>query len=164
MHVGAITAPKAWNDQQNDFLFVVNILRIAFTYMTVQLQQIQSALKDMVLTYIEAQKVDIESSYNAKVNAAETNIRVIANKRLPFLVYDLMKQLHVLDAIEFESSEASVQYVVQVVASMTNFTDIWERCLSKWGQQSAAKVTIQHLFELCESLKGNFRTLAEFAV
>lgn len=117
----------------------------------------------MVLTYIEAQKVDIESSYDAKVNAAETNIRVIANKRLPFLVYDLMKQLHVLDAIEFESSEASVQYVVQVVASITNFTSIWEHCLSKWGGQLAAQVAIENLFELCESLKSNFTTLEGFA-
>lgn len=130
--------------------------------MNAQLQQIQSALKDMVLTYIEAQKVDIESSYDAKVNAAETNIRVIANKRLPFLIYDLMKQLHILDAIEFESSEASVQYVVQVVASMTNFTSIWERCLNKWGAQLAAQVAIQNVFELCESLKGNYRTLEGF--
>jgi hypothetical protein len=113
----------------------------------------------MVLTYIEAQKIDIESSYDTKVNAAETNIRVIANKRLPFLIYDLMKQLHILDNIEFESSEASVQYVVQVVGSMTNFTDIWERCLTKWGKQSATQLAIQNLFELCESLKGNYKTL-----
>lgn len=116
----------------------------------------------MVLTYIEAQKVDIESSYDAKVNAAETNIRVIANKRLPFLIYDLMKHLHVLDAIEFESSEASVQYVVQIIGSMTNFSEIWERCLSKWGNQSAAQVAIQNLFELCDNLKSNFKTLENF--
>lgn len=132
--------------------------------MNAQLQQIQSALKDMVLTYIEAQKVDIETSYDAKVNAAETNIRVIANKRLPFLVHDLMKQLHILDAIEFESSEASVQYVVQVVASITNFTDIWERCLNRWGSQLATQVAIQSIFELCEGLKGNYRTLSAFAL
>jgi hypothetical protein len=130
--------------------------------MTTQLAQIQSALKEMVLTYIEAQKIDIETSYDTKVNAAETNIRVIANKRLPFLVYDLMKQLHVLDAIEFEGSEASVQYVVQVVGSMTNFTDIWERCLSKWGKQSAAQVAIQNLFELCTNLKDNYQTLSGY--
>jgi hypothetical protein len=130
--------------------------------MTAQLHKIQSALKEMVLTYIEAQKIDIETSYDTKVNTAETNIRVIANKRLPFLVYDLMKQLHVLDAIEFEGSEASVQYVVQVVGSMTNFTDIWERCLSKWGKQSAAQVAIQNLFELCESLKDNYQTLSGY--
>ena len=130
--------------------------------MTTQLQKIQSALKEMVLTYIEAQKIDIEPSYDTKVNAAETNIRVIANKRLPFLVYDLMKQLHVLDDIEFEGSEASVQYVVQVVGSMTNFTDIWERCLSKWGKQSAAQVAIQNLFELCGSLKDNYQTLSGY--
>jgi hypothetical protein len=130
--------------------------------MTTQLEQIQSALKEMVLTYIEAQKIDIETSYDTKVNAAETNIRVIANKRLPFLVYDLMKQLHVLDAIEFEGSEASVQYVVQVVGSMTNFTDIWERCLSKWGKQSAAQVAIQNLFELCTNLKDNYQTLSGY--
>ena len=130
--------------------------------MTTQLQKIQSALKEMVLTYIEAQKIDIEPSYDTKVNAAETNIRVIANKRLPFLVYDLMKQLHVLDDIEFEGSEASVQYVVQVVGSMTNFTDIWERCLSKWGKQSAAQVAIQNLFELCGILKDNYRTLSGY--
>lgn len=130
--------------------------------MTTQLQKIQSALKDMVLTYIEAQKIDIETSYDTKVNTAETNIRVIANKRLPFLVYDLMKQLHVLDAIEFEGSEASVQYVVQVVGSMTNFTDIWERCLSKWGKQSAAQVAIQNLFELCTNLKDNYQTLSGY--
>jgi hypothetical protein len=127
--------------------------------MTAQLQQIQTALKEMVLTYIEAQKVDTETSYDTKVNAAETNIRVIANKRLPFLIYDLMKKLHVLEDIEFENTEASVQYVVQVVASMTNFTDIWERCLSKWGKQSAAQVAIENLFELCESIKGNYETL-----
>lgn len=130
--------------------------------MTTQLQKIQSALKEMVLTYIEAQKIDIETSYDTKVNAAETNIRVIANKRLPFLVYDLMKQLHVLDAIEFEGSEASVQYVVQVVGSMTNFTDIWERCLSKWGKQSSAQVAIQNLFELCTNLKDNYQTLSGY--
>ena len=130
--------------------------------MTAQLQQIQTALKEMVLTYIEAQKIDTEASYDTKVNAAETNIRVIANKRLSFLIYDLMKQLHILDDIEFESSEASVQYVVQVVGSISNFTDIWERCLTKWGKQSAAQVAIQNLFELCESLKGNYKTLTEF--
>ena len=130
--------------------------------MTTQLQKIQSALKEMVLTYIEAQKIDLETSYDTKVNAAETNIRVIANKRLPFLIYDLMKQLHILDAIEFESSEASVQYVVQVVGSMTSFTDIWERCLTKWGKQSGTQVAIENLFELCESLKGNYKTLAGF--
>ena len=128
--------------------------------MTTQLQKIQSALKEMVLTYIEAKKIDIETSYDTKVNAAETNIRVIANKRLPFLVYDLMKQLHVLDAIEFEGSEASVQYVVQVVGSMTNFTDIWERCLSKWGKQSAAQLAIENLFELCANLKDNYQPLS----
>jgi hypothetical protein len=127
--------------------------------MTTQLKQIQTTLKGMVLTYIEAQKVDIEGLYDSKINAAETNIRVIVNKRLPFLVYDLMKKLHVLDDIEFEGSEASVQYVVQVIASMTNFADIWERNLSKWGKQSAAQVAIESLFELCESLKGNFQTL-----
>lgn len=130
--------------------------------MTTQLQKIQSALKEIVLTYIEAQKIDIEASFDTKVNAAETNIRVIANKRLPFLIYDLMKQLHILDDIEFESSEASVQYVVQVVGSITNFTAIWERCLSKWGKQSAAQVAIENLFELCDSLKGNYKTLAGF--
>jgi hypothetical protein len=130
--------------------------------MTTQLQQIQSALKEMVLTYIEAQKIDIETSYDTKVNTAETNIRVIANKRLPFLVYDLMKQLHVLDAIEFEGSEASVQYVVQVVGSMTNFTDIWEHCLTKWGKQSSAQVAIQNLFELCTNLKDNYQTLSGY--
>lgn len=127
--------------------------------MTTQLQQLQTALKEMVLTYIEAQKIDIETSFDTKVNAAETNIRVIANKRLPFAIYDLMKQLHVLNDIEFENTEASVQYVVQVVGSITNFTDIWERCLAKWGQQSAAQVAIQDLFELCESIKGNYKTL-----
>lgn len=131
--------------------------------MTIQLKQIQSTLKETVLTYIEAQKVDIEASYDTKVNVAETNIRVIANKRLPFLIHDLMKQLHILDAIEFESSEASVQYIVQVIASMSNFPDIWERCLSRWGRRSAAQVNIEHLFELCENLKGNFKTLAGFA-
>ena len=131
--------------------------------MTSQLQQLQTALREMVLTYIEAQKIDLETSYNTKVNAAETNIRVIANKRLPFAVYDLMKQLHILQEIEFESSEASVQYVVQVVSSMTNFTDIWEHCLTQWGQQSAAQVAIQNLFELCESIKGNYNTLSGYA-
>jgi len=131
--------------------------------MTAQLQQLQTALKEMVLTYIEAQKIDIEPSFDTKVNAAETNIRVIANKRLPFAIYDLMKQLHILQEIEFESSEASVQYVVQVVGSITNFTDIWERCLAKWGQQSAAQVAIQNLFELCERMKGNYKTLSGYA-
>ncbi|WP_295772129.1 hypothetical protein [uncultured Mucilaginibacter sp.] len=131
--------------------------------MNAQLQQIQSALKEMVLTYIEAQKVNIESSYDARVNAAETNIRVIANKRLPFSVYDLMKHLHVLDEIEFESSEASVQYVVQIIASITNFTTIWERCLSRWGTQAAAQVALQNIFELCDSMKSNYQTVAAFA-
>ncbi|MVN90478.1 hypothetical protein [Mucilaginibacter aquatilis] len=131
--------------------------------MNAQLQQIQSALKEMVLTYIEAQKVDIESSYDARVNAAETNIRVIANKRLPFSVYDLMKHLHVLDEIEFESSEASVQYVVQIIASITNFTTIWERCLSRWGNQGAAQVALQNVFELCDSMKSNYQTITAFA-
>lgn len=130
--------------------------------MTTPLQQLQTALKEMVLTYIEAQKIDIESSYNTKVNAAETNIRVIANKRLPFALYDLMKQLHVLQEIEFENTEASVQYVVQVVGSMTSFTGIWEQCLTRWGQQSAAQVAIQNLLELCESMKGNYKTLSDF--
>ena len=131
--------------------------------MTAQLQQIQSALKEMVLTYIEAQKINIEKSYDTKVNTAETNIRIIANKRLPFLMYDLMKQLHVLDDIEFEGSEASVQYVVQVIGSMTNFAGIWEQCLTKWGKRSGTQVAIQNLFELCESLKGNYQTLSNFS-
>jgi hypothetical protein len=130
--------------------------------MTSQLQQLQIALKEMVLTYIEAQKLNIETSYDTKVNAAETNIRIIANKRLPFAIYDLMKQLHILQEIEFENSEASVQYVVQVIGSMTNFATIWEQCLTKWGQQSAAQVAIQNLFELCESIKGNYETLSDF--
>ena len=130
--------------------------------MTSQLQQLQTALKEMVLTYIEAQKFNIETSYDTKVNAAETNIRVIANKRLPFAIYDLMKQLHILQEIEFENSEASVQYVVQVIGSMTNFATIWEQCLTKWGQQSAAQVAIQNLLELCESIKGNYNTLSDF--
>ncbi|WP_345953807.1 hypothetical protein [Mucilaginibacter sp. PAMB04168] len=130
--------------------------------MTAQLQEIQQALKSMVLTYIDAQKINIEASYDTKVNAAETNIRIIANKRLPFLIYDLMKQLHVLEAIEFESTEASVQYVVQVIASMTNFGDIWDQCLLKWGKRSAAQVTIQNLFELFDDIKTNFDTLSGF--
>jgi len=130
--------------------------------MTPQLQQLQTALKEMVLIYIEAQKIDIEPSFDTKVNAAETNIRIIANKRLPFAIYDLMKQLHILQEIEFENSEASVQYVVQVVGSITNFTDIWERCLAKWGQQSAAQVAVQNLLELCESIKENYKTLSGY--
>lgn len=88
--------------------------------MTARLQQIQDALKNIVLYYLETQKIDIEPSYNARVNGAETHVRVIAEKRLPYLVYDLMQQLHVLEKIEFEQPQASVAYVIQVIASITS--------------------------------------------
>lgn len=127
-----------------------------------QLQQIQDALKQVILTYIEAQKINIEPSFDTKVNAAETHIRVIANKRVPYLMFDIMKQINLLNAIEFEEPEASVQYLVQVVSSITNFTEIWERCLQAEGRQGAVQVNLQNLFELVDEIQENYKTLVAF--
>ncbi len=116
--------------------------------MTARLQQIQDALKNIVLQYIDAQKINIEPSYNAKVNSAETHIRVIAEKRLPFLIYDLMQQLRVLEKIEFEQPQASVAYVIQVIASITNFGTIWEQCLVQRLPYTNTQLALNNLSEL----------------
>ncbi len=116
--------------------------------MTARLQQIQDALKNIVLQYIDAQKINIEPSYNAKVNSAETHIRVIAEKRLPFLIYDLMQHLHVLEKIEFEQPQASVAYVIQVIASITNFGTIWEQCLVQRLPYTNTQLALNNLSEL----------------
>jgi hypothetical protein len=128
--------------------------------MTEQLQKIQSALRDIVLTYINAQKIDIEPSYDTRVNSAETNIRVIANKRLPHLIYNIMKQLHITQAIEFEKPEASVQYVVQVISSITNFDEIWDKSLARWGKRSDTQLSINELFDLSNEIRENYETLS----
>ncbi|MBS7563592.1 hypothetical protein KHS38_04160 [Mucilaginibacter sp. Bleaf8] len=127
--------------------------------MTDELQQIQQALKNIVLTYIEAQKINTEPVYNSRIYGAETNIRVIANKRVPYLMYDIMKQLHVLDDIEFEQPEASVHYVIQIISSITSFEKIWEQCLVKWGSYSRIQVALQNLFDLDSEIRTEFETL-----
>ncbi len=116
--------------------------------MTARLQQIQDALKNIVLQYIDAQKINIEPSYSTRVNSAETHIRIIAEKRLPFLIYDLMQHLHVLDKIEFEQPQASVAYVIQVIASITNFGTIWEQCLVQRLPYTNTQLALNNLSEL----------------
>jgi hypothetical protein len=130
--------------------------------MTERLQQIQDALKSIVLHYIEAQKVNIEPSYDAKVNSAETHIRVIAEKRLPFLVYDLMKKLRILNQIEFERPEANVSYVIQVIASITNFSALWETSLLERGTYADTQLALNTLFELAGEMNVYSETLLKF--
>jgi hypothetical protein len=130
--------------------------------MTIPLQQIQDRLKSMVLHYIEAQKIDIEPSYDTKVNSAETHVRVIAEKRLPFLVYDFMKKLHILNRIEFEQPEANVSYVIQVIASITNFSEIWDECLARYGAYTQTQLALNDLFELADEMEMYMETLMAF--
>ena len=129
--------------------------------MTELLQQIQQALKDVVLIYIQAQKVNTEPVYNQQVFGAETSIRVIANKTVPYLMYDVMKQLHILNDIEFEQPEASVHYVIQIISSITNFADIWERSLVKNGDYLPVKLALQSLFDMADDIKKQYNTLDE---
>lgn len=131
--------------------------------MTARLQQIQDALKNIVLHYIDAQKIDIEPSYNARVNSAETHIRVIAEKRLPFLIYDLMQQLHVLDKIEFEQPQASVAYVIQVIASITNFNAIWEQCLLERLPYTTTQLALNNLSDLEGEMETYYQVIAGYA-
>lgn len=131
--------------------------------MTARLQQIQDALKNIVLQYIDAQKINIEPSYNAKVNSAETHIRVIAEKRLPFLIYDLMQQLHVLDKIEFEQPQASVAYVIQVIASITNFGPIWEQCLVQRLPYTATQLALNTLSDLEAEMDTYYQIIIGYA-
>jgi hypothetical protein len=127
--------------------------------MTDQLPHIQQALKDIVLTYIESQKVNTEPVYDARIYGAETSIRVIANKTVPYLMYDIMKQLHVLDEIEFEQPQASVHYVIQIISSITNFADIWKHCLEEYGAYLPVKVALQSLFDMAGDIKKQYHTL-----
>jgi hypothetical protein len=131
--------------------------------MTARLQQIQDTLKNMVLQYIDAQKIDIEPSYNARVNSAETHIRVIAEKRLPFLIYDLMRQLNVLDKIEFEQPQVSVAYVIQVIASITNFSNIWEQCLVERLPYTSTQLVLNNLTELEGEMETYYQIMAGYA-
>ncbi|WP_158826429.1 hypothetical protein [Mucilaginibacter lacusdianchii] len=129
--------------------------------MTELLQQIQQALKDVVLVYIQAQKVNTEPVYNQRVFGAETSIRVIANKTVPYLMYDVMKQLQLLEEIEFEQPEASVHYVIQIISSITNFAEIWERSLIKRGDYLPVKVALQSLFDMASDIKKQYNTLGQ---
>lgn len=127
--------------------------------MTDDLQQIQQALKTIVLTYIEAQKINTEPIYNTRIYGAETNIRVIADKQAPYLMYDMMRQLHILDDIEFEQPEASVHYLIQVISSISSFESIWERCLAKWGNYSKVKLAMQNLYEHADNIQKEFEVI-----
>jgi len=132
--------------------------------MTARLQQIQDALKNMVLNYLDAQKIDIEPSYNVRVNSAETHIRVIAEKRLPFLIYDLMQQLNVLDKIEFEKPQADVSYVIQVIASITNFSNIWEQCLVERLPYTVTQLTLNNLSELEGEMETYYQIMTGYGL
>ena len=132
--------------------------------MTARLQQIQDALKNIVLHYIDAQKIDIEPSYNARVNSAETHVRVIGEKRLPFLIYDVMRELNVLDKIEFEKPQASVSYVIQVIASITNFASIWEQCLLERLPYTTAQLALNKLTELEGEMETYYQIMADYAL
>ncbi|WP_342644553.1 hypothetical protein [Mucilaginibacter sp. CSA2-8R] len=131
--------------------------------MTARLQQIQNALKNIVLYYLETQKIDIEPSYNARVNGAETHVRVIAEKRLPYLVYDLMQQLHVLEKIEFEQPQASVAYVIQVIASITNFGSIWEQCLIERLPYTKTQLALNSLVDLEGEMDTYYQIMTGYA-
>jgi hypothetical protein len=130
--------------------------------MTARLQQIQDALKNMVLHYLDAQKIDIEPSFNTCLNSADTHIRVIAEKRLPFLVYDLMKHLRVLHKIEFEQPQADVSYVIQVIASITNFSHIWEQCLVERLPYTTTQITLNSLSELEGEMETYYHIMAGY--
>jgi hypothetical protein len=130
--------------------------------MTARLQQIQDALKNMVLHYLDAQKIDIEPSFNTSLNSADTHIRVIAEKRLPFLVYDLMKHLRVLHKIEFEQPQANVAYVIQVIASITNFSHIWEQCLVERLPYTTTQITLNNLSELEGEMETYYHIMAGY--
>ena len=132
--------------------------------MTARLQQIQDALKNIVLHYIDAQKIDIEPSYNARVNSAETHVRVIGEKRLPFLIYDVMRELNVLDKIEFEKPQASVSYVIQVIASITNFASIWEQCLLERLPYTTTQLALNKLTELEGEMETYYQIMADYAL
>jgi len=132
--------------------------------MTARLQQIQDALKNIVLHYIDAQKIDIEPSYNARVNSAETHVRVIGEKRLPFLIYDVMRELNVLDKIEFEKPQASVSYVIQVIASITNFASIWEQCLLERLPYTTTQLALNKLTELEGEMETYYQIMAGYAL
>ncbi len=131
--------------------------------MTARLQQIQDALKNIVLYYIDAQKINIEPSYSARVNSAETHIRVIAEKRLPFLIYDLMQHLHVLDKIEFEQPQTSVAYVIQVISSITNFSQIWEQCLVERLPYTNTQLALSSLADLEGEMETYYQIVAGYA-
>lgn len=132
--------------------------------MTPQLNHIQTALKGIVMRFIEAQRMNLEGVYQTKINAAETHLRVIANKRAPYLIFHLMQQLHVTEVIEFEQPVASAEYVVQIIGSITRFESIWEDQLARYGSLAKVQLILNELDELLAEAERNAATLQIQAV
>ncbi|UEG53633.1 hypothetical protein LLH06_01430 [Mucilaginibacter daejeonensis] len=130
--------------------------------MTALLLQLHSILKRTVLTYTEAQQIDTEDVNDKAVHTADMQLRIIANKHLPFAVHELMQHIQVLDAIEFGVSEISVQYLVQVVASMANYPQIWEQCLNHYGRKHSVNGLTAQIDQLCEEAHDHYMVLSGF--
>ncbi len=130
--------------------------------MTALLLHLHSILKRTVLTYTEAQQIDTENVNDKAVHTADMRLRIIANKHLPFAVHELMRHIQVLDAIEFGVSEISVQYLVQVVASMANYPQIWEQCLTQHGRKDRVNDLKAQISQLCEEAHDHYMVLSGF--
>lgn len=130
--------------------------------MTQKLKNLQLALRQAVLTCGRAQQIDIEGSDDKQVNAAETSIRVIANKQLPALLHDLMVELQILDVLEFNASQISVQYIIQVLASINSFPQVWQQCLRSAKRMPQVQAIIQDIHASCAHLCQNFVVLSGF--
>jgi hypothetical protein len=55
--------------------------------MTAQLIHIRNVLQTIVMHFIEGQRINLEGVYHTRLYAAETHLRVIANKRLLYLLF-----------------------------------------------------------------------------
>lgn len=130
--------------------------------MTALLLHLHSILKRTVLTYTEAQQIDTEDINDKAVHTADMQLRLIANKHLPFAVHELMQQIKVVDTIEFGVSEISVQYLVQVVASMSNYQQIWEQCLMLNGRKHSVSDLTARISQLCEEAHDHYMVLSGF--
>ncbi|QJD95488.1 hypothetical protein HH214_06170 [Mucilaginibacter robiniae] len=129
--------------------------------MNVQLRQIQHALQTIVLHFAQGQRLNLEGNYNTKINAAETHLRVIANKRAPYLLFQLMQELHITQAIELDKPVASAQYVVHILDTIHHFEQIWEKQLEIYGQLAKVKLTLNALDELLGDAERNYQTLQQ---
>ena len=127
--------------------------------MTQQLKHIQDALQTIILHFIEGQRINLEGQYNTRLNAAETHLRIIANKRAPYLLFQLMQELHITQAIELGAPVASAEYVVQIIGTITRFEGIWEKQLIKNGRLAKVQLTLHALDELLAEADRNHTTL-----